>query len=125
MKDFMDRQPTRAGRRKITYADGSSEFVTVEMADEPTVIGTPLNREAFMALQGFATEDTTISEEGNRTTVIVTHADGGRTVTTITIESETVTKVVETYTGASGLVNVKETTIDTSGDNIVIGGVAS
>lgn len=125
MKDFLDRQPTKAGRRKITYEDGTSEFVTVEMADDPTVEGTPLNREAFMNLQGFASENTTISENGNVTTVSVSHEDGGRTVTVITVESETLTRVVATNTSPSGLVNVKETTIDTSGENIVIGGVAS
>ena len=125
MKDFLDRQPTKAGRRKITYEDGTSEYVTVEMADEPTVEGTPLNREAFMALQGFSSEDTVISENGNATTVTVSHADGGKTVTVITVESETLTRVVATNTSPNGLVNVKETTIDTSGENIVIGGVAS
>ena len=125
MKDFVDRQPTKVGRRKITYEDGRSEFVTVEMADEPTVEGTALNREAFMALQGFSSEDTVISENGNVTTVTVSHSDGGKTVTVITVESETLTRVVATNTSPSGLVNVKETTIDTSGENIVIGGVAS
>ena len=123
MKEFVDRQPTQAGRRKITYEDGTSEFVTVEMADEPAVEGTALNREAFMNMQGFASENTTISETDNVTTVTVQHEDGGCTVTEITVESDTLTRVVATYTGPSGLVNVKETTIDTSGDNVVIGGV--
>ena len=125
MKDFLDRQPTKAGRRKLTFDDGEVKYVTVEMGDEPTVDGTPLNREAFMDMQGFSTEDTTISENGNVTTVSVTHSDGGTTVTTITVESETFTRVVSTYTGPTGYVNVKETTIDTSGENVVIGGVAS
>lgn len=124
MKEFIDRQPTKAGRRKITYEDGTSEYVTVEMADEALVDGTPLNREAFMDLQGFSTENTTISTEDNVTTVTVEHADGGKTVTTITVESDTLTRAVATYTSPSGLVNVKETSIDTSGENVVIGGVA-
>ena len=123
MKDFKDRQPTKPGRRKLTYTDGTSEYVTLEMADDPIESGTPLNREAFMALQGFASENTTISESDNVTTVTVQHEDGGCTVTEITVESDTLTSVVSTYTGPSGLVNVKETTIDTSGDNVVIGGV--
>ena len=38
MKDFLDRIPTQVGRRKITHADGTSEYVTVEMADEPSVV---------------------------------------------------------------------------------------
>lgn len=124
MKDFIDRKPTKAGRRKITYEDGTSEFVTVEMADDPSTEGTPLNREAFMSLQGFTSENTVISEDGNTTTITVAHADGGGTVTVITEESETLTRVVSTYTGPTGLVNVKETTIDTSGNSTVIGGVA-
>lgn len=124
MKEFIDRQPTKVGRRKITFEDGRSEYVTVEMADDPTAEGTPLNREAFMNLQGFGSENTTISENGNVTTVSVSHEDGGNTVTTISVESDTLTRVVSTYTGSSGLVNVKETVIDTSGESVIIGGVA-
>lgn len=67
MKDFVDRLPTQAGRRKITHADGTSEYVTVEMADEPSVEGTPLNRAAFMALQGFETFHVTFNVDGSIT----------------------------------------------------------
>jgi hypothetical protein len=123
MKDFVDRLPTEVGRRKITHADGTSEYVTVEMADNPTVIGTPLNREAFMALQGFSTEDISISESGNVITVIINYKDGGKTVITITTISDTLTNVVLKYTGNTGLVMQKKTTIDTSGSIIKIGGV--
>lgn len=123
MKDFVDRLPTQAGRRKITHADGTSEYVTVEMADEPSVEGTPLNREAFMALQGFSTEDISISESGNVITVIINYKDGGKTVITITTISDTLTNVVLKYTGNTGLVMQKKTTIDTSGSIIKIGGV--
>lgn len=123
MKDFVDRLPTQAGRRKITHADGTSEYVTVEMADEPSVEGTPLNREAFMALQGFSTEDISISESGNVITVIINYKDGGKTVITITTISDTLTNVVLKYTGNTGLVIQKKTTIDTSGSIIKIGGV--
>nr|DAG26367.1 MAG TPA: hypothetical protein [Bacteriophage sp.] len=123
MKDFVDRLPTEVGRRKITHADGTSEYVTVEMADEPSVEGTPLNREAFMALQGFSTEDISISESGNVITVIINYKDGGKTVITITTISDTLTNVVLKYTGNTGLVMQKKTTIDTSGSIIKIGGV--
>ena len=125
MKDFLDRIPTQAGRRKITYADGTSEYVTVEMADEPSVEGTALNREAFMNVQGFSSEDTTISTSGNVTTVTITHSDGGKTVTTITKNSSTLTTVVSKYTGPSGKVITKTTTIDTSSSVTRIGGVVS
>lgn len=41
---MIDRVPTLPGRTKITKADGSTEYVTVERADEPTQAGTPLNK---------------------------------------------------------------------------------
>jgi hypothetical protein len=125
LKDFRDRQPTKPGRRKLTYADGTEEYVTLEMADAPTELGTPLNREAFMALQGFTSEDTTISEDGETTTITTSHADGGASTAVITQESETITKIIITYTGPGGLTNKEEITIDTSGENIQIGGVAT
>lgn len=124
MREVIDRQSTTPGRRKLTYEDGHSEIVTVEMADNPEVVGTPLNRGLFMDMQGFSTEDTTISEDGNVTTVTINHSDGGVTVTVITVVSDTLTNVVSTYTGPTGYVNVKETTIDTSGESVVIGGVS-
>ena len=40
---FTDRQPKYPNRYKITNANGESQFVTLERADEPTVEGTPLN----------------------------------------------------------------------------------
>lgn len=125
MKEFIDRQPTAPGRRKITHEDGTSEYVTMELADEPIAVGTPLNRANMMALQGFTNENTTIATNGNVTTITTTHADGGRTVATITKESNNLTRVVEVYTGPSGYVNTKTTTIDTSGATTVIGGVTS
>lgn len=41
---MIDRVPTLPGRTKITKADGSTEYVTIERADEPTQAGTPLNK---------------------------------------------------------------------------------
>lgn len=46
-EQFVDRKSTYPNRFKITRADGSSEFVTLERADDPTVAGTPLNAETF------------------------------------------------------------------------------
>lgn len=47
---FVDRQSTYPNRYKITRADGSSEYITLERADEPTVVGTPLNAATFNSL---------------------------------------------------------------------------
>jgi hypothetical protein len=39
---FKDRQSTYPNRYKITLEDGTTAYVTLERADEPTVEGTPL-----------------------------------------------------------------------------------
>lgn len=47
MINVVDRVSTYPGRVKLTKADGSTEFVTWERADEPTVPGTPINKALF------------------------------------------------------------------------------
>lgn len=47
---FEDRQSTRPGRYKIIPETGEPYYVTMERADEPIVMGTPLNAEAFNSL---------------------------------------------------------------------------
>ena len=108
MKDFLDRQPTKAGRRKITYEDGTSEFVTVEMADEPTIEGTALNREAFMALQGFCATDTVFNEDGS---ITETNALGETMVTTFNEDGS----IEEVFTNANGLKIGKKTSFNEDG----------
>lgn len=59
-----DRVPKYPGRVKITHADGTSEYVTLERADEPVSgnEGTPLNKATLLsddtaAMLGFSTDD--------------------------------------------------------------------
>lgn len=47
MINVVDRVSTYPGRVKITKADGTSEYVTWERADQPTVAGTPINKALF------------------------------------------------------------------------------
>lgn len=48
MIEVIDREPTRPGRILITpEGGGTSYYATVTRADEPSVIGTPLNKELF------------------------------------------------------------------------------
>ena len=47
MINVVDRVPTYPNRVKITHSNGSSEYVTWERADEPTVPGTPINKALF------------------------------------------------------------------------------
>jgi hypothetical protein len=46
-EQFVDRQSLYPNRFKITRADGTAEYVTLERADEPTVEGTLLNAAVF------------------------------------------------------------------------------
>ena len=39
-----DRQSLNPGRVKITFDDGTVIFGTIERADDPTVVGTPINK---------------------------------------------------------------------------------
>lgn len=39
-----DRQSAKPGRVKLTMEDGTIKYATIERADEPTVEGTPLNK---------------------------------------------------------------------------------
>lgn len=47
MIQVVDRVPTYPNRIRITREDGSTELVTWERADEPTVEGTPINKALF------------------------------------------------------------------------------
>lgn len=62
MIEVVDRVPTYPNRIKITRSDGSSEYVTWERADEPTVEGTPINKALF---------DSILSETGLRDDITV------------------------------------------------------
>jgi len=52
LQNIVDRVPTLPGRYLITHEDNSTEYVTVQRADEPSVDGTSFNRALFRNLQG-------------------------------------------------------------------------
>lgn len=51
MIEVVDRVPTYPNRIRITREDGSTELVTWERADEPTVEGTPINKALFDSIK--------------------------------------------------------------------------
>jgi hypothetical protein len=51
MIDVKDRVSTYPGRMKLTRANGSSEYVTLERADAPTQEGTPINKALFDSIE--------------------------------------------------------------------------
>ena len=55
---FVDRKAANPNRYKITREDGTTEYITLERADNPTVEGTPLNAETFNEMMaGFSETD--------------------------------------------------------------------
>lgn len=53
MIEFTDRVPAegKENRYKITKSDGTSEYVTIERADDANPVGTPLNKSTFETMQ--------------------------------------------------------------------------
>ena len=51
MINVVDRVSTYPGRVKLTRADGTVEYVTWERADQPTVVGTPINKALFDSIK--------------------------------------------------------------------------
>lgn len=108
MKDFLDRQPTRAGRRKLIFDDGEVKYATVEMADDPTEEGTTLNREAFMNLQGFGYNHTHFNDDGS---ISETNALGETVITSFNEDGS----ITEIFTNANGLKIGKKTSFNDDG----------
>ena len=108
MMNFKDRVPSQPGRRKITHADGTEEYVIVEMADNPTVAGTPLNRAAFMALQGFETTTTVFNADGSITAI---NAAGDKVITTFLASGD----IQDKFIGVDGNTITKTTTFNADG----------
>lgn len=49
---FKDRVPSKPNRKKITFEDDNTvRYATVEYADEPIEVGTPLNKSTFDSLR--------------------------------------------------------------------------
>lgn len=71
MIQVVDRVPTYPNRVKITKSNGTSEYVTWERADEPTVEGTPINKALFDSIaadQGLAAAKTVyVAASGSNT----------------------------------------------------------
>lgn len=108
MIDFVDRQPTDPGRRKLTFEDGTERYATVEMADNPNAEGTVLNRAVLMAVQGFHAVDTEFLADGS---VKETNEYGDVLITTFPAGLI----CLETFTSADGLRVLKKKTYSENG----------
>lgn len=116
LKEFIDRISENPKRKKITYEDGSTEYVEIEDGSEIISNGTPINRANMMSVQGFQTKTTVFSEDGN--TATETTPDGEVTVTKMDEKTGTITV---TLTGKKTIVN----TITFDEDNRTVNEVVS
>ena len=107
MKDFVNRVPTKAGRKKLTDDNGAVTYQTVEWADEPIEEGTKLNRDAFMAIQGMENSTITFNANGSITQTFNTG------VLTVTFNSDG--SITQTFVGNSGLRVTKTTVFNSDG----------
>lgn len=97
MFDFTDRLPTAPNRKKITPEGGSAYYATVEFADSPTENGTPLTRNAMMALQGMEDGETVFNSDGSITETFST----GTVTTTFNSDGSITETFVSSVTGAT------------------------
>ena len=107
MKNFIDRVPINPNRYKITGENGAASYATIEREDNASVIGTALNREAFMALQGMEASDTVFNPDGSITETYST----GTVLTSFSANGD----VVEKFTANSGQVITKTTKFNANG----------
>lgn len=107
MIDVIDRVPTNAGRVKLVPVSGQANVYDMSRADDPTIQGTAVNRELFMAMQGFVAATTVFNTDGSIT-------ETGATGTLVT-SFDSNGNVTETFTGTSGMVIVKRTTFNSDG----------
>jgi hypothetical protein len=71
---FEDRKANRPNRYKVTPDAGNAYYVTLERADEPTVLGTPLTAEVLNTLYGEDNKPTAaaigaVTADNNRTDI--------------------------------------------------------
>ena len=107
LKEFIDRISENPKRKKITYEDGTTEYVEIEDGSEIISNGTPINRANMMSIQGFQAKTTTFSADGK--TITETNSDGHKLVTTFNDDGS----ITEKFTGTKTM--TKKTTFNPDG----------
>lgn len=129
MIQVVDRVPTYPNRVKITKSDGTSEYVTWERADEPTVEGTPINKALFDSIaadQGLASAKTVyVSGSGSDT---LGNGSSTSPYATITKALSTLPKNLNGYDVtihvATGTYNADVVVSGFFGGNVILSGVS-
>lgn len=104
--DVIDRAPANAGRVILAPVSGQDNTYDMMRADNPSIEGTPINRDLFMQLQGFVAGTTVFNSDGSIT-------ETGPSGTKVTVFGTN--NVTETFTGNSGKVVVMTTNFNSDG----------
>lgn len=112
MIDFIDRESMRPGRYKVTTDAGESYFIKLERADEPTVVGTPLNAETFRQIGADIENDISVAVTGLRNAI----ANG--TLVAAKATNATNAAWATNATSATNAANATKATNDSLGRNI-------
>ena len=124
---FTDRESAYPYRYRITRENGTSEFVVLERADEPVVVGTPLNAETFNALIGDLYENAGIASPEKATVgqyirvkAVDENGEITETETADAVEEIPVTVDEEGYTDITGLRQPTDIRVVKSGNRITM-----
>lgn len=102
----------KQGRYRLTKEDGASENVTLELNDDAEVVGTNLNRENLMAMQGFVatrTDPPTQNEHGEEQIIQTNVETGEQLITTFKLTGQ----IEEKFIGEKTI--TKTTTFNSDG----------
>ena len=105
--DVIDRTPANAGRVILAPVSGQENTYDMVRADNPSIEGTPINRDLFMQLQGFVAGTVAFNSDGS----ITETGAGGTKVTTFGSDGS----VTERFTGVSGKTITKKTMFNSDG----------
>lgn len=107
MKEIVNRTPTKPNRMLITPEGGGAPYyATVVREDDPTEVGTPIDRALLMGIQGMEDCATVVNTDGS---ITQTYDTG---VLTTKKESDSIIK--QTFVGANYTI-VKTITINADG----------
>lgn len=106
MIEFIDRQSRTPYTYKIEHPDGTSEEVSIIRKDGVVITGTRLNRENFMAMQGFISNTTVFNSDGS-----ITETNGKNEKLTTKFNSDG--SITETFSGSKTI--TKTTTFNSDG----------
>lgn len=132
MKEVIDRVPTRPNRIKLTSeSDGSINYYAWERADEPTVDGTPINKELFDSIGADitslqqTTQTNTSDIATNKANIAMNTSDIAKNTSNIAKNTNDIAKLKQLPTVTLGTSWVQDTTNGYYTQTVALSGITS